>query len=208
VRLGIFGGSFDPIHNGHLALAEACRQAAALDRVLLMPAAQQPHKPHGPLAGPQHRLQMVELATRDYQHLEACDFEIARGGVSYTVDTLRAVAHHYPRAKLYLLMGADTLRDLPNWREPREIVQLATPLAVHRAGEPPVDLTVLAELAPPPVVADTSKHAIDMPLMDISSSDIRRRLAMGDQTVATLLPPAVFDYIQQQRLYQSNALFD
>ncbi len=200
MRLGIFGGSFDPIHNGHLALAEACRQGAALDRVLLVPAAQQPHKPSGPVASAVDRLRMIELAIAGRDDLAVSDVEIARGGVSYTVDTLRAITQQFAGDGLFLLMGADTLHDLPSWREPAEICQLATPLAVHRAGEPPVDFATLEGIASPTVVAESRRHVIDMPLMDVSSSEVRARVAAG-LAIDDLVPPAVGDCIATRRLY-------
>lgn len=200
MRLGIFGGSFDPVHNGHLALAEACRKGAKLDRVLLVPAAQQPHKPSGPVASAADRLRMIELAIAERHGLAASGVEISRGGVSYTVDTLRTIAVEFPGAKLFLLMGADTLHDLPTWREPAEVCRLATPLAVHRAGEPPVDFAKLIGIAAPAVIRESQQHVIDMPLMDVSSSEIRKRVARG-LSIAELVPSAVGGYIAAGQLY-------
>ncbi|MEN0111436.1 MAG: nicotinate (nicotinamide) nucleotide adenylyltransferase, partial [Planctomycetota bacterium] len=127
MRLGVFGGSFDPVHIGHVRLARACRDQASLDRVWFVPAATQPHKPGGPVASGEDRLAMLRLALADEPGLEASPIELDRGGVSYTVETLRAIAESQPAAELFFLMGADTLRDLPNWREPGEVLRLATP---------------------------------------------------------------------------------
>src|SRR5690349_4586501 len=134
MRIGVFGGSFDPVHRGHVLLAECCRAQAALDRVAFVPAARQPHKPHSPRASDGDRLAMLELAIAGHPEFAASPVELERGGVSYTVDTLRAITAQEPGAKLYLLLGADSLADLPTWREPAAICALATPLAVSRPG--------------------------------------------------------------------------
>ncbi len=189
MRLGLFGGSFDPVHHGHLALARCAREQAALDEVWFIPAAMQPLKPHGPRASAEHRLAMLRLAIAGDPHLKVSALEIERGGVSYTADTLREICAQFPDAKLFFLMGADALHDLPNWREPVEILRLATPLVVRRPGEPPLDNPAL-----PP------HEAIEMPALDISSSDIRRRLATGE-SIGELVPAEVVSYIQLHNLY-------
>src|SRR5690242_13897575 len=121
MRLGIFGGSFDPVHYGHLLLAECCRETLRLDEVWLIPAAVPPHKQLRELADGKHRLQMLELALGGHEQIRASAVELERGGISYTVDTLAAVRDRSPAAELFLLMGADSLHDLPNWREPARI---------------------------------------------------------------------------------------
>jgi len=200
MRIGIFGGSFDPVHNAHLALAEACHRGASLDRVLFVPAAQQPHKPAGPIATAEHRVAMLRLAIGGIPHLEVSEVEIARGGVSYTIDTLQAISQQYPTAKLYLLMGADTLHDLPTWRDPKTICELATPLAVHRPNEPAIDFAVLADIASPEVIEDARRHAIDMPWLEISSSEIRERVGRGE-AIDEMVPSGVARYIGSRNLY-------
>ncbi|WP_261342742.1 nicotinate-nucleotide adenylyltransferase [Posidoniimonas polymericola] len=183
----MFGGSFDPVHHGHLALARACRDAARLDEVWLVPAAVQPHKPHGPVAANEDRLAMLHLATDSDPSLRVSDLEIARGGVSYTVDTLRAVHDQAPDAELYLLMGADTLADLPKWREPEAIRQLASLLVVHRPGEPLPEVDGVT--------------IVEMPLSDLSSSEIRRRVAAGE-SIEGMTPEGVAGYIAERGLYR------
>lgn len=204
MRIGIFGGSFDPVHNAHLALAEACHQGASLDRVLFVPAAQQPHKPAGPVAEAKHRLAMLQLAIVGQSHLEVSDVEISRGGVSFTVDTLREIASRNPDSKLYLLMGADTLQDLPTWRDPQTICKLATPLAVHRPGEPLIDFTVLSPIASDEVLKDAQQHVIDMPLLDISSSKVREHVGLG-KSISESVPASVAAYIVERGLYRGEA---
>ena len=173
MRIGIFGGSFDPVHNGHLALAGACQDQAALDQVWFTPAAQQPLKPGGPVADAEHRARMIELAIGDHNAFRLSRIELDRGGVSYTIDTLREIQKARPGDKLFLLLGADAMADLPNWYQPQEILQLATPLVVPR-GEP---TSVGAE------------QTIEMPPIEISSSDIRRRVAVAE-AIDALVPAA------------------
>ena len=134
MRLGIFGGSFDPVHYGHLLLAETCREACRLDEVWLIPAAVPPHKRDREISPARQRIDMLELALAGNDHLRVSTLEIDRGGVSYTVDTLRAIKDDRPAADLFFLMGADSLRDLSTWREPAEICRLAYPLVVRRSG--------------------------------------------------------------------------
>src|SRR5262245_26343708 len=132
MRLGLFGGSFDPVHYGHLLLAETCRESAQLDQVWFVPAAVSPHKQGHSVTVAAHRIQMLRLAIAGHSPFDVCDYEIARGGVSYTVDTLEEVRKKLPDAELFLLMGADSLADFPTWRQPERICELALPLIVHR----------------------------------------------------------------------------
>lgn len=187
MRLGIFGGSFDPIHNGHLRLAECCAEQADLEAVWFVPAAVQPHKPQGPVASDVDRVAMLRLALADRAALGLSLIEIDRGGVSYTVETLRELRQAHPDAELFFLMGADTLADLPHWREPAEVLRLMTPLVVQRPGEPPIDSPI-------------SHTRVEMPPMDVSSSDLRERLGRGE-CVAGLVPPAVEAYLSRTKLY-------
>lgn len=189
MRLGIFGGSFDPVHNGHLRLAECCAEQARLDEVWLVPAAVQPHKPVGPVASNADRLAMLRLAVAERPKLVVSSLEIDRGGISYTVETLRTIRQQRPDAELFFLMGADTLRDLPNWREPEEVVLLATPLVVGRPGEPAVE-------------TDIQHVRVEMPPMDISSSELRERFSKGEPC-GEAVPVSVAEYIREQRLYAS-----
>ena len=125
MRLGIYGGSFDPIHYGHLLLAECCREQAALDRVLFVPAFQSPHKLGAEPASAAARCEMVQLAIGGHAAFGLSTIEVDRGGVSYTIDTVTALGEQFPEGELFLLMGADTLHDFPNWRSPDEISERA-----------------------------------------------------------------------------------
>lgn len=200
-RIGLFGGSFDPIHNGHLLLAECCREQARLDEVWLIPAAVQPHKPRGPIASNEDRCEMIRLAIEPRPGLRCSRIEIDRGGVSYTVDTLREVTADLRGAEFFLLMGADTLRDLPSWREPAEILRLAAPIVVHRAGEPPPDFTLLRGLVSEAKLAEISRLAVSMPPTDISSSQLRERIA-ARQSIDELTPAKVIEFIERRGLYR------
>ena len=197
MRLGIFGGSFDPVHNGHLALAHACQRQTALDEVWFTPTAVQPLKQEGPHASDSQRLEMLQLAILSEPSWRVYQVEIERGGRSYTVDTLRQLREKVPSAVLFFLMGADAVQDVPQWREPREIFRLATPLVVRRAGQSEPDMSALlavsAENKPPKL--------IEMPTIDASSTEIRRRAAAGEP-IGDLVPDAVATYITSHGLYR------
>jgi nicotinate-nucleotide adenylyltransferase len=203
MKVGVFGGSFDPVHNGHLRVAEACRRAVPLDEVLFLPAATQPLKPQGPRALTADRMAMLELAVAGRDGLRVSDLEVARGGVSYTVDTLRQLAGAGPRDELFLIVGTDALSDLPNWRSPYEICSLATLLVVERPGTPTSERLSLGH----PGEGDRFKEArlIRVPLepLDISSSEIRGRIARGEP-IDELVPAGIAEYIAERGLYQGS----
>lgn len=201
MRLGIFGGSFDPVHLGHLELARSCQRSAGLDEVWFLPAATQPFKQHGPVASDAERLAMLELAIAEEPSWRISRLEIDRGGVSYTVDTLRAMHEEHPAAELFFMMGADTLHDFPNWREPAEICQLATPLVVARAGEPAPDFDVLLSVCSPARVDEIRTAQVTMREMPIASSSIRAMIAAGEDA-SELLSLAVWQYIESHSLYR------
>lgn len=201
MRLGIFGGSFDPVHYGHLLLAEWAREQAGLDEVWLMPACQSPHKATGAHASNDARAQMLELACEDNPALRVSRIELERGGVSYTAETLAGVAAERPGDDLFLLMGADSLFDLPTWRKPREICRLATPLVARRYDQPELDFMVLAGIASPETVALAESVRLFMPVVDLSSTEIRRRVKAGE-SIRYQTPTVVIDYIDQHRLYR------
>ena len=186
MRLGILGGSFDPVHLGHLALAEAARDRLGLDRVLLVVAAAQPLKPAGPAAAAEDRYAMVRLAVRGRRGLEASDLEIRRPPPSFTIDTLREVRRQFPdAAEVVLLLGADALEEFPRWREIGAVRTLARVVACPRPG------------APAPAGAD-EVLAAETP--EVSSTEVRRRAAAGEP-LAGLVPEDVEAYIRERRLY-------
>jgi nicotinate-nucleotide adenylyltransferase len=202
MRLGIFGGSFNPVHYGHLLLAESCREACALDQVWLVPAAVPPHKQGVQLAPGKDRLEMLELALAGNEQLRPSSSELERGGVSYTVDTLARIAVEQSGASLFLLMGADSLADLPTWREPERICALATPVVVRRAGSSEPDFSPLAALISADHLAEIRRWQVEMPLIEISGTDLRRRASAG-KSLRYRTPRAVEKYIETHRLYQS-----
>lgn len=203
MRLGLYGGSFDPVHYGHLLLAECCRETLELDEVWLIPAEIPPHKQDRERALAKHRYEMLELALGGHPQLKASRLEIDRGGVSYTVETLEAVRQQHPQAELYLLMGADSLRDLPTWRDPHRICELAIPAVVRRGGAAEPDYSVLARLVPPDRLEAIRASQVKMPLIELSSTDLRRRAAAG-QSLRYRTPRAVEKYIEAQGLYRDR----
>jgi nicotinate-nucleotide adenylyltransferase len=201
MRIGIFGGSFDPVHYGHLLLAESCREQCELDEVWLMPAAVPPHKREGERAEAKHRLAMLELAIAGNPAFRVSTIELDRGGVSYTVATLTAIAEQQPEAALFLLLGGDSLRDLPTWRETARICELSTPVAVGRAGSPPPDYSQLAGFVTPERREEIRRQRVEMPLVELSSTEIRRRTAAG-RSIRYMTPRSVEVYIAEHGLYR------
>jgi nicotinate-nucleotide adenylyltransferase len=190
MKLGILGGSFNPVHHGHLLTAVRAAEEAGLDRVLLVPTAVSPLKGRDALAPAKDRLAMVRAAVKGHPLLEAGDLEIRRGGISYSVDTLRELRRH-TAARLYWIVGADAFRLVPKWREAREVGRLASFIVLPRPGE--------AILPIPGVRALVLRRA---PQVEISSTEIRRRLAAG-RTVRYLVPEAVEAYLRRKGLYRA-----
>jgi nicotinate-nucleotide adenylyltransferase len=201
VRLGIFGGTFDPVHYGHLLLAESCREQAALDAVWFLPTAVPPHKQGRELTPVERRVEMLELATAGHEAFSVCRYEAERGGVNYTADTLAHFREEDPGRELFFLMGADMLGDLPNWYQSERICRLATLVVVRRPGAEPIDHGRLAPIADDDMVERIRRHHVEMPGMGLSGTEIRRRLAAG-QSIRYQTPPAVAKYIEAQGLYR------
>ena len=203
IRLGLFGGSFDPIHLGHLLLAETCREACELDRVLFLPCGQSPHKPRGAIASCQQRAEMLEFAIAGDPRFGVCRIELERSGPSFTVETLRQLRVEQPDSELFFLMGADSLADLPLWREPLAILELATIVAVNRGHRPPPDWSSL-ESRLGPSVRDRVR-LVTMPAIDLSATEIRER-THSRRSLRFRVPRAVEEYIRQNGLYQNGRL--
>lgn len=201
MRLGIFGGSFDPVHYGHLLLAESCREQLNLDKVFFVPAGSPPHKQQIKLTPANHRLAMLELAIGGEPDFEICRFEIERQETSYTVGTLRWFRTQFPQAELFLLVGADMLNDLPNWREAGEICRLAQPVGVRRGGSAPPSIERLTPLLPPERLEWLKNTHVDMPEVALSSSEIRHRVRQR-QSIRFRVPKAVEQYILTHGLYR------
>ena len=202
MRLGIFGGSFDPVHFGHLVLAERCREECTLDEVWFLPAATAPHKLHRDCTPAHHRVEMLQLALGGHVQMIVSTLEIDRRGISYTVDSLEEIHHRYPGNELFLLLGADSLHELPTWREPDRICQLAQPVVVRRGGGPESDFSVLSRLVAPARLAEIKSSQVRMPLIDLCSSDLRQRVRHG-RSIRYHTPRAVEKYIETNAIYRS-----
>jgi len=201
MRVGVLGGTLDPVHLGHLVIAEEARQRLALDRVIFVPAGKPWLKEHGPVAPPQHRLQMVRLAVERNPFFSCSPVEIERRGVSYTVDTLEELRRELPSGtELFLILGSDWLHGFHRWRRPERIMELATLVAVARPGCQRVPGQAMEAVAPG---ASERVVLLEGPLVDISSTEIRRRVAEG-LSIRHLVPPEVEDYITRHGLYRGK----
>ena len=200
MRLGIFGGTFDPIHQGHLILAEQCREQARLDRVLFVPAPRPPHKSQ-PMTPFDKRVEMLALAISGQPSFQTDELEKDRPGPSYTVETLEQIQARDPAAELFLILGADSVVDLPLWFEPVRILKLATLLVVGRPGWAFTGMEELREKVGLPETIPFRLETVQCPLMEISSRDIRQRTGEG-RTIRYLVPRAVEAYIGDKGLYR------
>jgi nicotinate-nucleotide adenylyltransferase len=195
---GIFGGTFDPPHLGHLILASESLSQLGLNRLLWVLTPDPPHKPGQPITPFAQRLEMLRLAIADEPRFEICVAEINRPGPHYTVETLRLLKAQEPSRDLAFLMGGDSLRDLPTWREPAEIVRLCHVLGVMRRPGDAVDLSALAGQIPG---LSAKVRLVDVPLLEISSSQIQERVVKS-ASFRYYLHPRVYDYILANGLYQ------
>lgn len=198
MTIGVFGGSFDPIHLGHLRLAEEAREAFALNTVLFVPTWVSPFKTGRATIDPVHRLEMVRLATADNGAFAVSAIECIREGASYTVDTLRTLRAENPDAELVFLTGTDAVAGLPRWREPEAVLELARFGVATRAGT--TQQAARESLSHLPGNWKERVAFFAMTNIDISSSDIRERL-QTNRSVRYLLPPDIQDYIAAQKLY-------
>ena len=199
-RIGLFGGTFDPPHVGHLALAEWGRDALRLDRVWFVPAGAPPHKGRARLSSVEQRVAMTRLAVRGHRAFAVSTVEARRDGPSFTVDTLRALHMREPKSRIFLLMGADSLSEFPTWRDPEGILLYAT-LAV--AARP---VAAVVKGANPwgkaaPELAAARVRWLENPGLDVSSSALRARLRAG-RSVRYLIPDGVIRYVGRHRLYR------
>lgn len=187
MRIGVFGGSFDPVHHGHLIVAEAARRALGLAELRFIPAREQPFKEGGHGASAADRLAMLQLAIEGAPGLVADARECRRAGPSYTIDTLRELRTEFPGAELSLVVGADAARDFPMWRESAAILELAALVVLTRPGAPVPDDHFGGRL-------------LRVPTIDISATEIRERVRAGE-SIRFLVPDAVARYIADRRLY-------
>ncbi len=185
---GLLGGSFDPVHHGHLIAAARAAEALALTRVLLVPCARQPLKQQGPVAAPAQRRAMLELAVAGDPLFAVDPLELERPAPSYTVDTLRALTARCPGERFVLLLGSDAAADLARWRAAEEVARLA-------------EIAVLTRPGAPEVISPLVRHVVATPAVEISASDIRARCLAG-KSIRFLVPDAVADYIAKEGLYR------
>lgn len=220
LRLGVLGGTFNPIHLGHLVLAESFRERLALDRVLFVPAGTPPHKAASGIAPAFHRYAMAALAVAGHPAFATSEMEVGRAGPSYSVDTLEALAGEWPGSRLFFLMGSDTFLDLPTWRTPERLGTWATLAVGHRAGSAfDPDAAAAHEvlgrlgrrawrrLAPVGEQADVVEAIapgevvlVETRSLPVSAREVRALVAAG-RSVRYLVPPSVADYVAQHRLY-------
>jgi nicotinate-nucleotide adenylyltransferase len=195
-RLGLLGGTFDPPHYGHLIAAQEALWQLELERVLFLPARQNPLKRDEPATDAETRCAMVQCAIQDEARFELSRLDVDRPGPSFTVDVLRALAA--PDRELFFLVGADILPELPRWHAPLEILELATLVVVNRPGAPPPDPSVLEQRLPG---ASARVTVLDIPGVEISSSDLRARVSAG-RPIRYLTTVGVERFIAEQRLYR------
>jgi len=201
MRLGIFGGTFDPVHYGHLLLAEQCREQCRLDEIWFIPVGIPPHKPKPGIAAAKARAEMLELAVAGHESFRVDRREIERSEPCYTVDTLREFRKEDPSRELYFVMGADSLNDFPTWREPVRILDLARLAVVNRGAAANPDLGPLRERFGDRVTDRI--EFVTIPGVEISASDIRLRVRER-RSIRFMTPRAVECYIETHRLYCSD----
>lgn len=191
-RIGILGGTFDPIHLGHLVLAEQAKERLKLDQVIFIPSASPPHKTNRKLSSAKDRFQMTRLALEENPSFSISDIELKRGGLSYTVDTLRELKKLYPNSEIYFLTGSDVLNEIQTWKDPEHIYKLVNVVIAKRPSFDSFDPQ-----------NHFAKKSIIVPItgVDISSTQIRKRIEKG-QSIKYLVPAKVEEYIRRKKLYQ------
>ena len=198
MKLGVFGGTFDPVHNGHLAAAEHARTEVDLDQVLFIPAGQPWFKAGRIVSDAEHRLEMTRIATAGNPHFTVSDMEVLRDGPTYTIDTLAALRQEMGAGvEFCVILGADALNELHRWRRPAAVLGMATVVGVMRAGTDAVDRAALESIRDG---ASDEVIIVDGPLVDISAADVRQRMKEG-LSVRGLIPPGVEDYAKRYGLY-------
>jgi nicotinate-nucleotide adenylyltransferase len=198
MRIGVFGGTFDPIHVGHLVSAEEVRVELGLERVVFVPARLPPHKLDHVVSLVEHRLAMVELAIASNPHFAVSKVDIDRSGPSYTVDTIELLRDEWGGGEIYFIMGSDSLLDILTWHNPQRLIRLCRFAVVSRPGYQ-VDLDELDDLLPG---VASRVQMLNAPELAISSTDIQRRVREG-LSIKYQVPEAVEDYIYQYKLYQN-----
>jgi nicotinate-nucleotide adenylyltransferase len=198
VKIGILGGTFDPIHYGHLVAGEEARCALGLERVLFVPSARPPHKVEYQVSPPEVRVEMVRMAIADNPAFELSTVDVDRPGFSYTVDTIALLQEQLgPEAKLHFILGEDALADLPTWHEPEKLLEICQLIAVNRPGYHSFSLRLLDRQLPG---VERRVHPVRIPELAIWSTELRARVASG-LPIRYLVPNPVHDYIYEHGLY-------
>ena len=202
-NIGLLGGSFNPVHVGHLLMAQGALDALNLEKVTFIPARQPPHKDSATLADAPHRLKMLRMAVNGNERFEVSEIELRRDGPSYTIDTVRQLQKEYgEEADLYFVIGADSIQELPCWKDAAMLVHLCRIVPISRPGERSGDeIQHLARAIGEQKARELLGRLLRIPLVDVSSSDIRRRIATG-LSIRYLVPEAVRRYIEENRLYR------
>lgn len=199
--IGLYGGSFDPIHIGHLISTRAVAESLDLERILFLPSARPPHKHPGTLASAEHRAKMVRLALGDESLFEFSDFDLARSGPTYTVDTIDHFATTLgSAAHLHWIIGADTLVEIPTWRSADQLIDNCRIVTAARPGSMDIDWSKLTESVGETRARKLREGIVETPMIDISSTQIRQRLSDG-KSIRHLVPDPVNDYIHEHHLY-------
>ena len=203
MRIGILGGTFNPIHRVHLEIARAAMKQFRLDRVLFVPAAMPPHKQGKcDIAQATHRLRMAELATAGTPEFEVCDIELRRRGPSYSVDTVRELKERFgPETEFFFIMGSDQVLELPTWRDVESLAGLCALVAVRRAGFELGKLEGVRGRLPEGVLAKLRGNVLDFAPREVSSTEVRRRVR-AQESLDEIIPEAVERYIRENKLYQ------
>lgn len=198
LKYGIMGGTFDPIHYGHLVIANEVMFEFSLNRIYFIPTGQPPHKSSDGITSPEHRYMMTQLATMSHPCFDVSDYEVTKKGPSYTIETIRYLKKNYPDVEWYFIAGADTILDLSTWKDPEELFKICAFIAVNRPGYGKDLLDRQIHQAKQKYGAEI--HVVNAPLLKISSTDIRFRL-MTNKPIKYLLPETVEAYIRKNGLY-------
>ena len=198
MRVGIYGGTFSPVHNGHVAAARAFMEQMWLDILYVIPTGVTPHKDMKGDATAKDRLEMCRLAFSDVEGVIVSDLEMRREGKSYTVDTLRQL--YDPAGRLFFLMGTDMLLTLDRWREPEEIFRLCYPVYIRREADAALDATIVEKITSYRERFGKTVPRIVAPAIELSSSLVREAVAAGE-SIDGMVPATVADYIREKRLY-------
>jgi len=202
MRVAIFGGSFDPIHFGHLWMAELSREAMQLDEILFVPTATSPLKPHGPVASNEQRLAMLRLAISGHSAMRVDTREIERGGTSYTIDTVRNLQRERPSDNFFLLVGTDAFNSFDQWKEPAELLSIITPIVLRRGGDQEANWELAERLVGQARADEIRASALQLPMIEVSSGELRANVR-EERSIRYRVPHPVESFIVAENIYRS-----